>query len=397
MAHEVVVPTTGNAGEDAVVLSIAVAVGETVQVGQVLATLETAKASVDVEALQSGTVLTIHAAEGDEVREHSILMTVGAAGESSDDSQTPGKLNDAPAENTAERVSPRARAYADRQGVSLETVQGTGPLGRIIAPDVRAADTKSSEPIDPFIPNSESRSSEPELTPAGEADREDTFQTIPVVGARKVTAERMSESLRTSAQLTLTRYADATLMLSFLQRLRQKEATSNDDKITLNDAILFVCAKTLSQHPAANSHFDFSGIKQFKNVHIGFAVDTGSALLVPVIPFANLQSLRTLSQNTKGLVSKAKAGKLTVEEMSGGTFTVTNLGSLGVHWFTPVLNPPQSCILGVGATHQHQDGAPKLLPLSLTFDHRAIDGAAAAALLADIAKSIEDFDLLVAE
>jgi pyruvate dehydrogenase E2 component (dihydrolipoamide acetyltransferase) len=159
---------------------------------------------------------------------------------------------------------------------------------------------------------------------------------------------------------------------------------------------MFATARAVAQHPAANSWFHWDGITQFERVNLGFAVDTGQALLVPVIRSADTMTLSELSQAARALLHRARSGALTPEEMDGGTFTVSNLGGLGVHWFTPVLNPPQTGILGVGAVHQSDRTAPSLLPLSLTFDHRAIDGAAAARLLADIAGCIETVDVLSA-
>jgi pyruvate dehydrogenase E2 component (dihydrolipoamide acetyltransferase) len=206
----------------------------------------------------------------------------------------------------------------------------------------------------------------------------------------------MHASLSGTAQVTLTRYADATALLAYVKRLRTVTATQNLPKIGVNDLLLFATARAVVKHPEANSIFDWDGIRQYRTVHLGFAVDTGQALLVPVIPAAEALSISQLASAAKDLIEKSRSGKLTTPEMEGGTFTVSNLGSLGVHWFTPVLNTPQTCILGVGAAHQTHPEAPSLLPLSLTFDHRAIDGAAAAALMADIAQAIETVDVLSA-
>jgi pyruvate dehydrogenase E2 component (dihydrolipoamide acetyltransferase) len=173
------------------------------------------------------------------------------------------------------------------------------------------------------------------------------------------------------------------------------DATSRP-RIGLNDLIMFAVTRAVAQHPEANSWFDWDGIKQFRHVNLGFAIDTGEALLVPVIRSADTMALSELSQAVRTAIDKARAGTLAPEEMDGGTFTVSNLGSLGIHWFTPVLNPPQTAILGIGATHQDHPAGPSLLPLSLTFDHRAIDGAAAATLLSDIAGCIETVDVIAA-
>lgn len=418
MAAEVRVPTTGNAGEDAVVLDIYIKVGDQVTTGQLLATLETAKAAVEIESTANGQVLAINAKAGDEVSEHSVLVVIGEAGEtvsvptdaapsaakasqnqssavesaapSSIPNSVPNSVATDPAGHSrvdVERISPRARILAERNAINLAGANGTGPLGRILVNDVKAI---------MLVGNANALQIPTTAAPAKAVQLNDEFEIVPVRGARKVTAERMTASLQNTAQLTLTRYADATVLLGFLKRLREQNDEIGAPKVSVNDAVLFAASRAVLKHPAANSHFDFAGTKQFKHVHLGFAVDTGSALLVPVIRFADTLNLSSIASNAKQLIEKAKSGKLTGEEMSNGTFTVTNLGGLGVHWFTPVLNTPQSCILGIGATHQTHESAPKLMPLSLTFDHRAIDGAAAATLLADIAKAIEAFDVLAA-
>lgn len=412
MSIDVRVPTTGNAGEDAVVVSWNVAEGATVSSGDVLVVLETAKSTIDIEAPEDGHVLTIRYAEGDEVPEHAVLAILGAPGETVDAEpeiglpaalEEPSAPADTPSENPATAstdvpsevqpasissdsgriaASPRARVLAERNGIHLEDLTGTGPGGRIIVGDVLGAKVRPASPP-----------AAAQLV-APLAGHQDEFTLVPVRGARKVTAQRMHESLQNTAQVTLTRYAQADAMLDFVQRLRVVTEAQGLEKIGVNDILLFATARAVAKHPEANSWFSWDGIRQFSAVNIGFAVDTGAALLVPVIRGANALSLSAVAAAAHASIAKAKAGKLTTDEMEGGTFTVSNLGSLGVHWFTPVLNPPQSCILGVGATHQLHPEGGHLLPLSLTFDHRAIDGAAAAILLGDIVAAIESADVL---
>ncbi|MDR6989199.1 pyruvate/2-oxoglutarate dehydrogenase complex dihydrolipoamide acyltransferase (E2) component [Paenarthrobacter nitroguajacolicus] len=149
-------------------------------------------------------------------------------------------------------------------------------------------------------------------------------------------------------------------------------------------------AQVLGDHPEINAHFGAEGITRHAEVNLGFAVDTGRALLVPVIHGASDLTLTQMAVRSKELIALAKSAKITADDMTGGTFTVSNLGGLGVHWFTPVLNAPEVGILGVGAAHTAAPGAPPQLPLSLTFDHQALDGAAAAQVLGGIAAAIED-------
>lgn len=441
---DVRVPTTGNAGEDAVITEILVAQGDQVSAGQVLVVLETAKAALEIEAPASGTVQQILAAVGDEVAEHSVLVILGSGdpgedhprdhpGGSADDpgdtapalavpgveahTELPQAAVDAtPGSDRPRRddgrlaASPRARILAERNQIDLASVTPSGPGGRIIVGDVlnaraaRASATPASEPATsasgPATPAAElatpalqPASSAAEPPPESRADSE--FELIPVKGARRVTAERMLASLQQSAQLTLTRYADADPLLSFAARLRAT-ATEGAPKIGVNDLLLFAAARVLAAHPEANSTFEPDGIRRYRRVNLGFAVDTGHALLVPVIRAADTLGLAELASAAQSAIASARAGKLTGPEMSDGTFTVTNLGGLGVHWFTPVLNLPQTCILGVGAAHRAHPEASAQLPLSLTFDHRALDGAAAAQVLADLARAIETIDVLPA-
>jgi pyruvate dehydrogenase E2 component (dihydrolipoamide acetyltransferase) len=399
MASELRVPTTGNAGEPAVVLKWNVQVGASVEAGEVLVSLETAKAVVEIEAPAAGTVLDIRFAEGDEAPEHEILALIGAPGEyvaaagprldpptgSDPAAQTrPASIPTAtPAQPSLAggrvKASPRARRLAAERGLDVTSLTGSGPLGRVVIADVVAA--------------SLSAASTSSTTPDAAAP---PATTVPVQGARKVTAQRMHSSLHEAAQVTLTRYADADVLLSYASRLRAAADLHGDARIGINDLVLFATSRAVAKHPEANSWFSWEGITRFDDVNLGFAVDTGQALLVPVIRSANTLALAPLASQARALIERARSGKTTAEEMNGGTFTVSNLGGLGIHWFTPVLNPPQTCILGVGAAHRTHPDAPAQVPLSLTFDHRALDGASAAKLLGSIATAIEHVDTLTA-
>lgn len=424
MATEVRIPTTGNAGEDAVLVEWLVGVGDHVDDGQALLTIETAKSTVDVVAPTTGTLLVQHAQPGDEVAEFSVIAAIGEAGESVDAAPqpsaeavpTPGdespaepaevplepdvalastQADSAPAAPNRTRVSasPRAKRTADARGVDIATVSGAGPLGRVIAADVERAATQAGavpSTIAPAAPAASVAGAQASL-PGSPLE---PARIVPVRGAREVTAQRMHASLANTAQVTLTRYADAERLLDWVGRLR---AAADGDKtkprVGVNDALLFAAARVVVRHPEANSWFDWDGIRQFDRVDLGFAVDTDGGLYVPVIRDAHLLTVGALATQAQGAIIRAREGRLQPDEMAGGTFTVSNLGGLGVHWFTPVLNTPQSSILGIGAAHRAGDGQT-LLPLSLTFDHRALDGGAAASLLADLATTIAHVDVL---
>jgi pyruvate dehydrogenase E2 component (dihydrolipoamide acetyltransferase) len=405
MSTEIRVPATGNAGEASVLAELKAVLGSTVSAGEVVAVLETAKASVEVEAPSAGVVLDVRCAVGDELPEHSVLMVIGDAGEIMENnplgdsgadqveathSVAPESLPESTGtslvienEYGAFPASPRARILAQRNGLDLAGVIGSGPKGRIIVPDVL-------KEIRPQGLRSSSNVCEASPTQDGVGQ----FVTVAVRGARKITAQRMGQSLQDSAQVTLTRYASADSLASFYDRLRSYRDAQGLPRISMSDLINFAVVQTLPRYVAANSIFDWEGIRQYSTVNLGVAVDTGAALVVPVVKHADAMSLPQLSAATTALVAKARAGAMAVNDMADGTFTVTNLGMFGVHWFTPVLNTPQSCILGVGAIHQPSSAVPALLPLSFTFDHRALDGAEAARSLAAISEAIENIDVI---
>lgn len=404
MATEVKVPTTGNAGEDAVIMEWQYAVGDTVSAGAVLVSLETAKAVVDVECPVSGTLLAKNGEEGHEIGEHEVIAVVGAPGESLpttdtvdeqltpeptsevlDAAPTTDRTNGIASDSHRMRVSPRARKLAVERGVDLTSLEGSGPLGRIVIADIpQVGDSQGAVEPSPVSPIA---------APAAESRAP---RTVPVRGARKVTAERMHASTQATASVTITRYASASALESYSRRLREVTDRRDTQRIGINELVLFAVAQTVGGHPSANAWFSSEEMKQFEAVHLGFAVDTKEALLVPVIRDADLLGLSDLTEHARSMIHKSREGKLSPAEMTGGTFTVSNLGGLGVHWFTPILNPPQVCILGVGAIQPGNDMTGSQLPLSLTFDHRAIDGVTAATLLAEITDAIEHIDTLAA-
>ncbi|MGK3957540.1 2-oxo acid dehydrogenase subunit E2 [Arthrobacter sp. R4] len=214
-------------------------------------------------------------------------------------------------------------------------------------------------------------------------------ELIKVRGARKITAQRMHASLQQTAQVTLTRYADATELVALRAQLKTEAGDNGASEApSVNDIVMHCVARVLESFPEINARYTPEGIERHSEVNLGFAVDTGKALLVPVIHRANQLSLTQLAHRSKELISLAKSGRISAEEMTGGTFTISNLGGLGIQWFTPVLNAPEVGILGIGALYKATPDSPPQLPLSLTFDHQALDGAAAAKALAAFAEAI---------
>lgn len=450
MATEVLLPKQGNTVESCILLEWKKAVGETVNSGEPIAEVETDKATFDVEATADGVLIAQLAAEGDDVPVLTPIAVIGMEGESyegrdSTESSDTGAIatdssaadNDESADTAtgdlgaAAGVSPRARSLAAKLGVDTETITGSGPGGRIIERDVQAA-ADGRAPMTPAarekaerlgagasVPRSGSgvggrirtedvRAADAQ-TDAGErvaAAAELSFpgptEVIPVKGVRKVIAHRMQASLATTAQLTLNRTADARSLLAYRKQLKASEQGFGLSAININDMMLFAVGRVLPRFAELNAHFTGDSITRFQAVHLGFAVDTPRGLMVPVIRHASLLSLADLAAEAKRLAAACMEGSIAPDELDGATFTVTNLGALGIESFTPVLNPPQVGILGICSIEPKPtlvDGETAFVPsvgLSLTIDHQAVDGAPAARFLAAFADAVASFQLLLA-
>lgn len=423
MATPVILPKQGQSVETCAIVGWKKHVGDAVSSGDVLCEVETDKATFEVESPADGTLLAIYFEAGSQVP---VLTTIAAVG-------TPGEVVDLPSPVAApsvgaarspaaqpaasapkasaptpgaspERgkiaVSPRARALASASAISLAGIRGTGPGGRIIERDVKlalaGARTPSPAPAPVLRPSAE---------PAAAAPRaKGSVTEIKLTGIRKLIAERMLASLATTAQLTMSSSADARSLQEFRARFKESPEALGLRDVTINDMVLFAVSRALLQHPDMNAHFTGDAIRQFADVHLGFAVDTPRGLMVPVVRAAHSLGLRAIAREASRLAAACREGGITPEELGGGTFTVTNLGGLGVETFTPVLNPPQVGILGVGAiiprAVQGTDGKVSFIPqigLSLTINHQAVDGAPGARFLQTVADLIARFDLLLAQ
>ena len=224
-----------------------------------------------------------------------------------------------------------------------------------------------------------------------------------VTGVRKLIAERMLASLQTTAQLTMHASADAREIQSLRAKFKESPEQLGLRGVTINDMVLYAVARSLTAHPDLNAQFAGDTIRQFGDVHLGFAVDTARGLMVPVIRNAHLLSLRQIAAEAARLARACRDGGITLDELGGGTFTVTNLGAFGVEGFTPVLNVPQVGILGVGAIvpgpRIAEDGAVTFIlrvGLSLTVNHQVVDGAPGARFLQTVAGNVSRFELLLA-
>ena len=319
-------------------------------------------------------------------------------------------------------MSPRAKNRASREGISLDSITGTGPKGRIIERDVAAAAARPVS-VSPAA-RAEAQASgaslpqrgsgiagrillrdllSPAATEEAVAQISGGTRVIPVRGIRKVTAQRMKESLETTAQFTLNAYADASGLLALRKRCKQSSEELGLNSVSIHDMVMFAVSRTLTRYPYMNAHVSQTEITEFDNVHLGFAVDTPKGLLVPVVPYAELRSLKELSDESKRLARKAIDGKAQMDELSGSTFTVSNLGSLGIDTFSPVINIPEVAILGVGEIALKPVGTGgedvRFVPhigLSLTINHMAVDGAPGARFFKALTQNIADIELMLA-
>ncbi|MGE4453358.1 MAG: dihydrolipoamide acetyltransferase family protein [Sphaerochaeta sp.] len=444
MAQQVVMPKQGNSVESCIIVEWNVKVGDKVAVGDVLCSAETDKSTIDVESTAEGVVLARLYEEGDDVPVMVPIVMIGEEGEEVDLSKTevkeeepkqeepkadtPSKAAPIVEEKTpvatkdAEGSSPRARNLASSLGIPLSHVQPTGPKGRIIARDVEGA---SNEPLSPAAKQqvleqglqapsrgsgiggrvlSSDLAEKPAIaTPVRSGEVLDEVTEIPVKGVRKVTARRMMESIHSTCQLTLHAFADARSLKRLRSGFKNAKSELGLNKITINDLILFAVSRTLLEFPAFNAHFLGDTIKRFSHVHLGIATDTPKGLLVPVVRNSDVLSLRQLSEASKTLITKCKEGTAQSDELSGSTFTVSNVGAYGIEGFTPVLNVPEVAILGVGGItlkpEEDEDGDVVFIEkigLSLTMDHQAVDGADAARFLKALMDNIATIDLLLA-
>jgi pyruvate dehydrogenase E2 component (dihydrolipoamide acetyltransferase) len=302
---------------------------------------------------------------------------------------------DAPRERGSLRASPRARNLADRVGLNLADVTPTGPGGRIIARDVdaRVSGRKNARFEDENA--EDGRNAEISEQPADFADERMSL-------TRRVIADAMTSSLRNSAQLTNHHSFDASRILGLRSEFKGKGAELGLDGISIGDMVLYAVAKTLPDYPRMNAHIMGDTLRKFAAVHLGVAVDTPRGLMVPTIFNADKKSLAAISRETKALAAACRSGGISPDLLRGATFTVSNLGATGVEIFTPIINPPQVAIIGVcGLTAKARDGARGVetypaMGLSVTYDHRAIDGAPASRFLQALCARLEQFQLLLA-
>ena len=415
MEEVVLMPRLSDTMTDGVIAGWNKNVGDTVKKGDVLAEIETDKATMELESYKNGTLLYVGAKKGEKIAVNDLLCIIGekdkvdidaivaaAKGGSAPQPEAAESKEEKPAEKTETapateqsaassssengriKASPLAKKLAAEKGIDLKAVQGSGDGGRITKQD-----------IDSYQPSAktEESSSKPAKTtapaaPAGQV----SFEEVPVSQMRKVIAKRLAESKFTSPHFYLTMAIDMDKAVESRAKLNEVSKV----KISFNDLVLKACAVALKQHPAVNSSWLGDKIRINHHVNIGVAVAVEDGLLVPVVRFADTKSLSQIAAEVKEFAQKAKDKKLQPADWEGNTFTISNLGMFGIDEFTAIINPPDACILAIGGISQVpvvKNGAVvpgNVMKVTLSCDHRVVDGATGAAFLQTLKSLLEE-------
>jgi pyruvate dehydrogenase E2 component (dihydrolipoamide acetyltransferase) len=408
MATPVEMPKLGNTVEECLLAKWKKNLGDLVASGEIIAEIETDKATFELAAPVDGTLLATFFDEGALIPVFANVCVIGSPGENVEQFRsveqavlpaTPAVMpavSDVPGAEVA--FSPRARKYARDHGFSLPAIRGSGPGGRVIEQDLRdlyAAALEVSSLAWKHLEAGDEAHREGSgiggMILARDLDEPPTQMS----GIRARTAQRMRESLASSAQYTLNASADATGMLALRAAIKAARLRQDLPDVNINEMVMFCAVKALLDRPELNADVIDGKIYQRAAVHLGFACDTHKGLLAPVIRDCQKLTLADLSARTKELTRQAADGTIAMEDLSGATFTVSNLGHLGVESFTPILNPPQVALLGVDTIELkpvRRNGAVEFVDhigLSLTCDHQVIDGAPGARFLQVLKDKIE--------
>lgn len=423
-------PQKGLTEESAILSEWLVKKGDKVKEGDYLFSLETGKATFYVESEVSGTVLEVIGSSGDEIAVKAVVCVIGEESESytiegnntpqqpvAEMPEVPAEVKPviekedgkAPVDQDIIRISPRARVLAEKKGIDIRLAKPSGPKGRIVEQDIRdmfetgpfvthrGEDVPENIGVTPDI-----KAAAANGIPAGVIN-ESEFEIVPNSTIRKITAQNMHKSVHDMAQFTINSYFDATKVLEYRESVKGSSGKMGLSNITINDIMIFAVSRTLTDFLNLNAHYSDTEMKIFKNTHIGIAVDTKRGLMVPTLFNANKKPLNEISSEAKEIISKCQEGSIPLNMLTGGTFTITNIGAYRVESFTPIINPPQVAILGVGSIDykfKMVNGQMIHYPamtLSLTIDHRAVDGAPAARFLTALCENLENLYLLLSK
>ena len=419
MAEIIRMPKMSDTMEEGVIASWLKKVGDEIKSGDILAEVETDKATMELESYDDGTLLHIGVKDGDSVPVDGVIAIIGEKGEDvneilkdvdSDSSEVEEikeiKEEYTPIEKVEEikddnkeiviteptkivselkdervKASPLAKKLANEKGIDISNISGSGDGGRIIRKDIenyKDVSTSSNEPVK-------------EIT-LPKIHSEESFEELPVTQMRKTISKRLAESKFSAPHFYLTMEVDMENCIEGRKKINE----SSDIKISFNDIILKACSVALRKHPMVNSSFLTDKIRINHHVHIGVAVAVDEGLLVPVVRFADNKSLSHISAEVKSLAKRAKEKQLQPSDWEGNTFTISNLGMFGISEFTAIINPNDSCILAVGGIKntpvvKKGEVVPgNIMKLTLSCDHRLVDGATGAAFLQTLKELIED-------
>jgi pyruvate dehydrogenase E2 component (dihydrolipoamide acetyltransferase) len=415
MAIDILMPALSPTMEEGVLAKWHIKVGDALKSGDVMCEIETDKATMEVEAVDEGKVLEILVPEGSQgVKVNAVIARIegeGHALSAAPASPVPALSDVAPIPEPtsvacvggalvtpdASRIiaSPLAKRIADAVGINLANVTGTGPHGRIVKADVEAARGQSPHPAASAVPAAAPAPAAASRAPSPLPYAAGTYDVVPLDGMRRTIARRMTESFRDVPHFPLNVDLEIDKLLELRKQLNQVGAAQNS-KVSVNDLVIKAAALACKRVPAANASYTPDGILIHHNADIAVAVAIDGGLITPVIRKAETKGLAAISDEMKSLADKARNRKLTPEDYAGGTFSISNLGMMGIKSFMSIINEPQGCILSVGAGEPRpvvKNGAlaiATVMSVTLTCDHRVVDGSIGSAWLAAFRYLIEE-------
>lgn len=413
MSIDITMPQMGADMTEGIVVRWLKAVGDQVERGEIIAEIETDKATVELEAFETGVLLQLVAAEGETVPVGDVIAVLGSPGETAapvqrkEAAETPARrgtpkpvaataAGKEPAPALAEtpsaaaragerlRISPVARRMATEAGIDPATLPGSGPDGRILRRDVEAALAVAPA----------ARVERPARPAAAPAPAPAPGAVEPLSKMRQAIARRMSQSKQTQPHYYLTLDIDMTAALAFREQFNQ--AAGEEERVSINDLVVKACTLALQRHPKFNAEYGEDGLRYHEQVNIAIGIALDEGLIAPALLDCGAKTLGAIARESKDLIARAKGGHLRTDEYGAGTFTITNLGAYGVEMLIGIINPPQAAILGVGSVMPQavvRDGevvARQVMKVALSADHRVSDGAEGARFIKEIQALLEN-------